>query len=412
MALREKLLFLFENPLFPLRLTVLRRHLAMNKSKGRQNWVFQCDFKGHFPYLEPLYRYGKTKSDVDIFFAIGDLKKENPARFLTEQGVPPDKIIYPIDYLRFSDWDVYVSPTEWGNVFPHNPDALRVQIFHTLADKNLLYSAELLKFNVIFANGPVHHQFLEKYIFSQFPGSRENCEVINAGFSKIDNLFDGSYSKTELRRDLGIKDGDGRAIVLYAPNWEVTSALNKYGEEVFEELAQSNYLVLIKLHYMSLISKEDHDATLSSENHGSYNKEWVDWGKILQKYAKFENVRVVTDQSINPLLFLSDVMVSDYGGASLEFLCMDKPVVYLDCPEFFQMRGNDIFEYGARSTGYIIDDAARLVPVLDKIMASNVDEHAEVRREMIRNLIYNPGKAAQEGFEALYSIVKKQSEVD
>ena len=79
--------------------------------------------------------------------------------------------------------------------FPANSDAFRVQIFHTLADKKLEYGQELLKFNVIFANGPVHHQFLDKYVFKPFPKAETKCKVINSGFSKIDNLFNDFYSK-------------------------------------------------------------------------------------------------------------------------------------------------------------------------------------------------------------------------
>ena len=97
-----------------------------------------------------------------------------------------------------------------------------------------------------------------------------------------------------------------------------------------------------------------------------FHKEWIDWDKILEPYKKYENVRIINDQSINPWLFLADLMVTDYGGASLEFICMDKPVVYLDCPEFFDMRGHDIFEKKARETGYIINDPAKLLDTIEK----------------------------------------------
>jgi hypothetical protein len=409
MGLKEKFRFLKNNLDFPVKLLKLKKKLSQSRSAGKQVWVFQCDFKGHYPYLEPFYNYGKSKSDVEIYFAIGFSKNDNPAPFLISQGISAKKILQPIDYLRFTKWDAYVSPTEWGNVFPGNSDAFRVQIFHTLADKKIEYSNELLKFNVIFANGPVHHEFLDKYIFNLYPESRKKINVINAGYAKIDNLFNNYYSKKELKKEININVDDNRKIILYAPNWEATSALYKYGNQIIDILSQSNHLILIKLHYMSLIAKEDHDATISSENHFKFTKVWVDWRKKLEPYNKYENIRIINDQNLNPWLYLADLMVTDYGGASLEFVCMDKPVIYLDCPEFFDMRGHDVFEKQARETGFILDDPERLLDTIEKALDKDSDPHSKIRKKMKKRLLYNPGTAAINGFEEVYKLINQNT---
>ena len=408
MGLSRKLKFIKNHPEFIFSLLKLRRVLANAKRQGKQLWVLQCDFKGHFPYLRPIFEYSRNIKDVEIYFAIGNSIKDNPYPFLIEYGIPEDHIIYPIDYLRFTDWDVYISPTEWGNVFPRNSDCLRIQIFHTLADKKIEYSKELLKFNTLFANGPIHHEFMEKYIFRKYPTHRKNCNIINTGFAKIDDLFDGTYSKQELRNQLGISTDDKRPILLYAPNWEATSALYKYGERVFEEFTTLPCIVLVKLHYMSLLPIEDHDATLSSENHGNFKKEWVNWSKILEKYQKYNNIIILDNQSLNPWLFLSDIMLTDYGGASLEFICTGKPVIYLDCPEFFDMRGHDIFEKKARNTGYIIDEPKQISETIKRLLIDGKDPHMENRNIMRKKLIYNPGMAAKNGFEKVYEFVRSK----
>ncbi len=409
MGLKEKTKFIQLYPDFFLKLFKIKLLLRNLKKEGKQAWVFQCDFKGHFPYLEPFYEYSKNINDVDVFFAVGPSKNDKIISFLLKKGVSYKKIIYPIDCLRFTKWDVYMSPTEWGNVFPGNEDAFRVQLFHTLGDKKIEYSDELLKFNVIFANGPIHHTFLEKYIFSKYPYHKKRCKVINTGFAKIDDLFNGYYSKNKLREKLGICKNDKRPILLYAPNWEATSALYKYGESVFEQFTKLDCLVLIKLHYMSLISIEDHNATLSKENHGNLHKKWIDWKKILNKYEAFENIRILDNQSLNPWMYLADIMITDYGGASLEFICTGKPVIYLDCPEFFDLRGYEIFEYESRKTGPVIDNVKNISKTINDLLDENTDKFIEERKIMIKNLIYDPGNAAKNGFNEVYELVKSKT---
>lgn len=394
MALLSKARFILKNPSFPWKLLLLRKRLAELRKKRIQRWIFQCDYEGHFPYLKPYFVYSKKYPDVEIFFFQGKTNEKNPLNFLISQGVSSKNILDFFDLVRLTEWDLYISPTEWGNVFPGNSDALRIQVFHTLADKGLEYGQELTKFNIIFANGPVHHEFLDRYVFQPFPEARNKCEVINAGYAKIDDLFDGTYDRLAVRKQLAIPENDKRPIVLYAPNWEVGSALRTYGEPLFHKFTElSEHIFVIKLHYMSLLSTEWDLATGG-----------VDWHPILRKYGQYDNIRVTYEQNINPFMVAADIMLTDYGGASLEFLALNKPIIYLDCPHFFEERGHDIFEKGARETGFIISDISQLAEAVDKSFCDSA-AHLEKRKDTAQRLLYNPGKATQTGFEALYNHV-------
>lgn len=396
MSLFRKLIFIANNPRIFIDFPRINKKLKENKKKGKSNWVFQCDFKGHFSYLKPFYTLIKDNPKIDVFFSLNALENDkSPVDFLIEQGISPQKIIKPADYVALLDFDVYMSPTEWGNIFPKNHNALRTQVFHTLADKGILYGKELLKFNTIFMNGPIHHEFMEKYVFGPYPEGREYCKKYNTGFAKIDDLFDGTYSSQTLKQKLGIKENDKRKIILYAPNWELESALHTYGKSTFEELKNRDNIVLIKLHYMSLLSPDNFKATGG-----------VDWNEVLNKYREFENIRIIDDASINPYLFLADLMVTDYGGASLEFMVMDKPIVYLDCPKFFAGRDQNVFEKRARETGFIIDNIKILNDTIDKAFTEDKIYLAK-RAEMIGKLIYNRGKAAETGIKILKDLLAK-----
>jgi CDP-glycerol glycerophosphotransferase (TagB/SpsB family) len=184
---------------------------------------------------------------------------------------------------------------------------------------------------------------------------------------------------------LGIRETTARKIVLYAPNWEKTSALHRYGESVFEAMKDTEYIFLVKLHYMSLLPGD----RLKSDDH-------VDWRPLLEKYAREENIRVTYDSNIDPYLSLSDIMVTDYGGAALEFMCTGKPIVYLDCPEFFEMRGREIMEY-CRGNRVISFPEVGKHAGDDPRGLSGDDSRAALQKEMIGRLLFNTGKARRRG---------------
>ncbi|MBE0673004.1 MAG: CDP-glycerol glycerophosphotransferase family protein [Anaerolineales bacterium] len=284
-----------------------------------------------------------------------------------------------------------MSPTSWGNIFPKNDDCPRIQIFHTMADKNLQYGENLLKFNSIFVCGPVHHEFLKKYLFDPFPMAKEQCATFDVGYAKIDALINGSYDHTQLRTRLNIPEEDKRKIVLYAPNWEHTSALYKYKDRVFEVMKNTDYIFLVKLHYMSLLPEDKWEFV-----------EYVDWKSLLDRYANVENMRVIYDTSIDPYLSLSDLMITDYGGAAYEFMCTGKPIVYLDCPEFFEMRGKDIMEYWSRESGYLVSDVEQLPDTLETALKGDAAK-VRIQTEMVDTLCYNRGVSAEAGVRVIYN---------
>lgn len=389
MGFPEKVKFVLEHPGAVLEYLALEKRLVGNRRSGIRNFLFQCDAKGHFPYLKPYIDALKDRGDVDIFLTGADLDGE-VGEFLRGNGVRADRIIGNSSLVRLTEWDIYMSPTSWGNVFPKNERCPRIQIFHTMADKNIQYGENLLKFDAIFVCGPIHHEFLKKYLFDPFPEARRKCRTFDVGYAKIDALLNGSYDHARLRKELGIREDDGRRIILYAPNWEKTSALHKYGDSVFEALKGTEYIFLVKLHYMSLLPKD----RLKSDDP-------VDWRPLLEKYAREENIRVTYDTNIDPYLSLSDLMLTDYGGAAFEFMCTGKPVVYLDCPEFFEMRGREIMEYWSRESGYLVSDVNRLEETIRAALAGD-ESRAGLQKEMIGRLLFNPGKATEAGVKAIF----------
>lgn len=395
MGLKEKVQFLINNPRIILEYYKLQKDLRSNKSSGKYNFVFQCDAVGHFPHIEPYYNIFKNEPGVEIYFSAHRNGATTHEHFL-RAGISENRIIKYIELIRLTEWDIYMSPTSFGNVFPKNQNCPRIQIFHTLARKKRLYGESLRNFNVIFLNGAIHHDFLEKDLFGQFPKSRTHIKTYNVGYAKIDDLLQNSYSIDFLKNKLGITPNDDRKIILYAPNWESTSALHKYGKEVFDILKNTGHIILIKLHYMSLLSPNNEYATGG-----------IDWNALLREYNCIENMRLIYDQNVNPYLLLADLMITDYGGVALEYTSLNKPIIYLDCPDYFEVAGKDRIEYWSRKTGYIIDKPMD-IPQAISVALSDDKVKKKLRQDLIEKLLYNPGKAAETGKNIiLQEILKK-----
>jgi len=389
MGISEKINFVVRHPKAVADYFHLERQLSRNRNKGIYNFLFQCDAKGHFPYLKPYYDAFESHGNVDIFITGANLDGEVRS-FLLQNGVKQDHIIEHDSLVRLTEWNIYMSPTSWGNIFPKNDDCPRIQIFHTLADKNIQYGENLLKFNTIFVCGPIHHEFLKKYLFDPFPEAKGQCATFDVGYAKIDALVNGFYDHKELKKRLNILEEDKRRIVLYAPNWENTSALYKYKDRVFEVMKNTGYILLVKLHYMSFLPKNKLESV---DN--------INWKSVLDRYAHEENIRIIYDNSIDPFLSLSDLMITDYGGAAFEFMCTGKPIVYLDCPEFFEMRGEDIMEYWSRESGYLVSDVERLPGAIEMALKGNFNKE-RLQTELIDKLLYNRGGAAESGVRMIF----------
>ena len=389
MGISEKINFVVRHPKAVADYFHLERQLSRNRKEGIYNFLFQCDAKGHFPYLNPYYDVLKSNKNVDVYFSGANLDGD-VSTFLMNNGVSSDRIIRHNSLVKLTDWDIYMSPTSWGNIFPKNKNCFRIQISVALAEKNIQPGENLINFDTIFVNGPTHHDVLKRILFDPFPAAKTRCKTFDVGFAKIDQLLNGYYDHETIRKILKIAGGDSRKIILYAPNWENTSALYKYRDSVFEVLKKTDYIILIKLHYISMLSAEKLDSTGD-----------LDIRRLLDRYGQEENMRIIRGASIDPYMSLSSLLITDYGGAALEFMCTGKPIVYLDCPEFFDIRGKDILEYRSRDSGYLISDVERLPETVEYALRGDASK-VRAQAELVDRLLYNRGSAAEAGIRVIF----------
>ena len=102
-------------------------------------------------------------------------------------------------------------------------------------------------------------------------------------------------------------------------------------------------------------------------------------------------------------------MITDVSSVALEFIVLDKPVIYIDCPEYFKKTLEKVYsEFGNSNPDYVKNDpkanAGRHVGLIVKDInelpeaiyrsINNPTEFSDKRKKLAEKLCYNPGNAS------------------
>lgn len=300
--------------------------------------------------------------------------------------------------VTFDDWSWDCRIDALFSVVPGSPgpllrdtegptDIIRAAMPHGLTDKANKFPAHFIGhplgyFNVLLASGPAMFDGSWKAYVGKHPQTIHQLKIINAGVPKTDALFDNTYHRTDILQTLGLDAS--KKTVLYAPTFHRETSLEQHGLQILEQLGRLDCNLLVRLHHLSL-SMDNADAIKS---HGGKN-----WRNIIKKLeSKYPNLRMVEGDS-TPCFVAADLMVSDVSGAAFEFIVQDKPVVFIDAPDFFAINGKGGVAYTGRNAGIIVSDINKLGEQVAQ-QSTAPELKARERRALISKLIYRCGKAA------------------
>ena len=374
---------------------------AWERFLGRKVVVFHIELAGQAAYISSIVRNLQSRKNApSIYLVVGNRIRINHSVAAAIVGVSKQKVLSwnHLGILRMID--VFVTPTQW---ICDPPGARhRICIFHGQPTKGITFLPELISnFTTLFLLGPLQHRLYEEFS-KTYSSIAHNIKTYNIGFPKSDALIKGDYSKKQVLSTLTLDAT--MPVILYAPTWDKGSALDMYGELVIEKLLDSNANILVKLHYMSYESMSIPDEPT--------------WHERLRKFEGNRRFRHLGNQPIDPYLVASDVLVTDISSASFEFMILDKPVVFIDCPDFFNntlgsaryvRRGddvlNDIRANAGRSAGLVVPEPAYLPDAIKRSL-QNPGEFSALRRAVRDQLLYNPGRATEAAAEALLDLIR------
>lgn len=354
----------------------MREHASSNAC-GRI--VFAGYAPVHFVCFRPLYERLRRMEGIEVFLSGGRAGLDGApsltaAELYRSFDVERDRVI-ELDVMRAQSFDITFCAHVSG-YFPRE-DLERVQLFHGVSFRNMAVRRDVLVYDRLFLVGPYMRRLFTE---SQLLRDRDP-KLVNVGFPKLDRLVDGSLERDAVLRDFGFS-GE-RPVILYAPTGQKDNSLEHTGEAVLERLRRTGkYDILIKLH--------DHPRDRGT-----------DWPVRLAPLLD-EHTRVVTDYDVVPSLFAADLLITDASSVSNEYALLDRPIVFLDVPQLLAAMTKkgvalDLDTWG-RKGGPVVRWPDEAVDAVARELAEP-QRHGAVRREMARDIFYNPGRATDVAVE-------------
>ncbi len=183
-----------------------------------------------------------------------------------------------------------------------------VYVQHSLVSKHMVYREGAFDhYDSIFCAAPHHFKEI-RAIESLYNLKPKN--LYEHGYARLDSILKNAQQNRNNESAHSAKPH-----VLIAPSWGEVNVVEDYGQQIIETLLNHNYKVTLRPHPQTIkFSKNTIDALVSQF---STNPDFSFEGNVDGEAS----------------LHMSDVMISDWSGAALDYAFgLGKPVLFLDVP--------------------------------------------------------------------------------
>lgn len=380
--------------------------MFLDKLRGKKIIILDVEELSFIPYILPIYQALQTRTN-SVSYYIGTHYIGNKELEVFEI---PLKKQFSVNLSReFSGADIFLSPHIYG---VGSPSSVRIHINHNQPVKYEAYQkTDFVNFEVHFLTSPLHREQTENTIRNYNLEDR-NIKLYETGYAKSDKLLSGEYDRDKIVIELGLDPS--LKTILYSPSWDEGLSLRSFGEKVIENILDvENVNVIVKLHPISYCPAD-------GPNYEFYTG-GTDWKQKLSKFETVKNFRHIPSTNIDPILAAADVMVTDVSSVALEFIMLDKPVIYIDCPDFFEKTlkktyknfgnttpdfvRNDPKANAGRHVGRVVYDIKDLKTEIVRAL-NDPGELSDKRKKFAEQLSYNPGHAAEAAAGTILEILK------
>ena len=287
--------------------------------------------------------------------------------------------------LQTLDAGVFVAtlPRLGISVFPRSKRADElgtkyVHVFHSMASTHMIYDADGFdNYDAVLCAGP--YMVDEIRARERVVGLAPKV-LVEHGYGRLDSIRNAVGASTSVTA----RHVNTRPVVLVAPSWGPTCMFETIGAEVVRALLADDFEVIAR----------PHPETVKRNPHSIE--------RLRSEFGHDGRFALETDVVSQASLHRSDIMVSDWSGAALEYAFgLDRPVVFIDVPrkvnnDNYLELGIEPFEVSVRDKiGSTVrpDDLAQLAGVIRGLIADPTG-FAETIRDVRADSIFNLGTSA------------------
>lgn len=266
-----------------------------------------------------------------------------------------------------------------------------VYLFHSMVSTHLIYRRSAFEhFDSIFCVG--NYQ-LDEIRSTEKLYNLKPKNLIRYGYGHLDNLLE-KYSK----RILLPKNNENKLHILLAPSWSDDGLFENISEKVIDILLREGYKVTFRPHPMTQ----------------KKSKKKID--RMTEKFSKNESFLLEQNISNFDSFLFSDIMITDWSGAALEFaFAFEKPVLFIDVPkkinnpEYEKIPQVPIEVSIREKIGKIIlPTDLELIPNEIKMLYGQTKELRDKITKIRNELIFNVGESKKDGAEEIIKLLNER----
>ena len=266
-----------------------------------------------------------------------------------------------------------------------------VYVFHSLVSTHMIYRKGAFDaYDTVFCVGPHHVREIRRT--EEIYGLRPK-ELVEHGYGRLDAILRTAEKLPHPEPGAG----PARRILL-APSWGECSFIEQpYGVELIRLLLDAGHSVVLRLHPMT-VRRFPRLAPQAAERFDG------------------RDFRVETDMREQRSLHESELMISDWSGAALEYAFgLERPVLFVDTPkkvnnpEYERLNLVSIEESIRTEIGEIVDPAnlPAALPLVESL-CSDPGAFSERLREARGRAVYNVGRSASVGAALLARLADRE----
>lgn len=353
--------------------------------------VFYSEGRGYWTYFEPIYKALQARHHAPVLYvtsAENDPLLESPLEgmrsFYVGEGSMRTLFFATLD----ADVLLMTMPDLHSFHIKRSPFPVHyVYLHHSIVSTHMIYRAAAFDhFDSILCVGPHHVE--ETRAREQQLGLPQK-KLIEHGYGRLDTILESGCQ--------GPPERQGKPVqILVAPTWGENGLIERHGLEVIKPLIDAGLRVVLRPHPRTRKLRPEILDTIAAH------------------YIDEPRFRLDEDSDATTSLLDSDIMLSDWSGAALEFsLGLERPIIFADVPrkvlnpEYADI-GIEPIEVRAREHLGVVVSTDRLAALgeIACAVAADSKKWQTALKDARQRWIYNSGKSGDTAAAYLMSLIK------